>query len=121
MCDARNEQSVARLRTLKRRARKPLAVMMGSLAEAKLHVTGSEDEWKLLTSQARPITLLRKRINDDRLSESLLTTALLAEGIAPASPTSASCSPIPRSISCCWMPAPCRWWPPAPMVAAALS
>ena len=42
MCDARNEQSVARLRTLKRRARKPLAVMMGSLAEAKLHVTGSE-------------------------------------------------------------------------------
>ncbi|MBL0476360.1 carbamoyltransferase HypF [Aeromonas veronii] len=86
MCDARNEQSVARLRTLKRRARKPLAVMMGSLAEAKLHVTGSEDEWQLLTSQARPITLLRKRKNDDRLSESLLATAPLAEGIAPGIP-----------------------------------
>ncbi len=86
ICDAHNEQSVARLRTLKRRARKPLAVMMGSLAEAKLHVTGSEDEWKLLTSQARPITLLRKRINDDLLSESLLTTAPLAERIAPRHP-----------------------------------
>ncbi|MCX7130296.1 carbamoyltransferase HypF [Aeromonas sp.] len=86
ICDARNEQSVARLRTLKRRARKPLAVMMGSLAEAKLHVTGNEDEWQLLTSQARPITLLRKRKNDDRPSESQQTTAPLAEGIAPGIP-----------------------------------
>lgn len=86
ICDARNEQSVARLRTLKRRARKPLAVMMGSLAEAKLHVTGSEDEWQLLASQARPITLLRKRKNDDRLSESQQPAAPLAEEIAPGIP-----------------------------------
>ncbi|ATL92632.1 carbamoyltransferase HypF [Aeromonas sp. CU5] len=86
ICDALNEQSVARLRTLKRRARKPLAVMMGSLAEAKLHVTGSEEEWQLLASQARPITLLHKRKNDDRLSEPQLTTAPLAEGIAPGIP-----------------------------------
>ncbi|WP_429145452.1 carbamoyltransferase HypF [Aeromonas rivipollensis] len=86
ICDARNEQSVARLRTLKRRARKPLAVMMGSLAEAKLHVTGCETEWKLLASQARPITLLRKRTKDDRPSESQLTTSPLAEGIAPGIP-----------------------------------
>ena len=86
ICDARNEQSVARLRTLKRRARKPLAVMMGSLAEAKLHVTGCEAEWSLLSSQARPITLLRKRTNDDRLSESRQSAAPLAEGIAPCIP-----------------------------------
>lgn len=86
ICDARNERSVARLRTLKRRARKPLAVMMGTLAEAKLHVTGCEAEWTLLASQARPITLLRKRKNDDRPSESQLTTAPLAEGIAPGIP-----------------------------------
>ncbi|MDQ1882657.1 carbamoyltransferase HypF [Aeromonas salmonicida] len=86
MCDARNEQSVARLRTLKRRERKPLAVMMGSLAEAKLHVNGCEAEWKLLASQARPITLLRKRKNDDRLSESRPSAAPLAEGIAPGIP-----------------------------------
>lgn len=83
ICDPRNEQSVARLRTLKRRARKPLAVMMGSLAEARLHVTGCEAEWKLLGSQARPITLLRKRKNDDRLSESQQPATPLAEGIAP--------------------------------------
>ncbi|WCH29085.1 carbamoyltransferase HypF [Aeromonas salmonicida] len=86
ICDARNEQSVARLRTLKRRERKPLAVMMGSLAEAKLHVTGCEAEWKLLASQARPITLLRKRKNDDRLSETGQPAAPLAEGIAPGIP-----------------------------------
>lgn len=86
ICDARNEQSVARLRTLKRRERKPLAVMMGSLAEAKLHVTGCEAEWKLLASQARPITLLRKRKNDDRLSESRQSAVSLAEGIAPGIP-----------------------------------
>ncbi|WP_461601662.1 carbamoyltransferase HypF [Aeromonas rivipollensis] len=86
ICDARNEQSVARLRTLKRRARKPLAVMMGSLAEAKLHVTGCEAEWQLLASQARPITLLRKRTKDDRLSKSPQPAAPLAEGIAPGIP-----------------------------------
>ncbi|MFS1161079.1 carbamoyltransferase HypF [Aeromonas salmonicida] len=86
ICDARNEQSVARLRTLKRRERKPLAVMMGSLAEAKLHVTGCEAEWTLLASQASPITLLRKRKNDDRPSESQQPAVPLAEGIAPGIP-----------------------------------
>lgn len=87
ICDARNGQSVARLRTLKRRARKPLAVMMGSLAEARLHVTGSEEEWTLLASQARPITLLRKRTKDDRPSDLIQQQAApLAEGIAPGIP-----------------------------------
>ncbi|MFM4848620.1 carbamoyltransferase HypF [Aeromonas rivipollensis] len=82
VCDARSEPAVARLRKLKRRERKPLAVMMGSLAEAKLHVTGCEAEWTLLASQARPITLLRKRTKDDRLSKSPQPAAPLAEGIA---------------------------------------
>ncbi|MFM5508972.1 carbamoyltransferase HypF [Aeromonas rivipollensis] len=86
ICDARSESAVARLRQLKRRARKPLAVMMGSLTEAKLHVTGCDAEWKLLASQARPITLLRKRINDARLSENRQSAAPLAEGIAPGIP-----------------------------------
>ncbi|MDM5070358.1 carbamoyltransferase HypF [Aeromonas bestiarum] len=86
ICDARNESAVARLRQLKRRERKPLAVMMGSLAEAKLHVTGCEAEWNLLASQARPITLLRKRTKDERPSESQHTAAPLAEGIAPGIP-----------------------------------
>ncbi|MDX7900579.1 carbamoyltransferase HypF [Aeromonas media] len=86
MCDARNEQSVTRLRTLKRRERKPLAVMMRSVEEAKLHVSGCEAEWQLLASQARPITLLRKRTNDDRLSESRQSAVSLAEGIAPGIP-----------------------------------
>ncbi|WP_429192974.1 carbamoyltransferase HypF [Aeromonas salmonicida] len=86
ICDARSESAVARLRQLKRRERKPLAVVMSSLAEAKLHVTGCEAEWKLLASQARPITLLRKRTKDDRPSESQRPAAPLAEGIAPGIP-----------------------------------
>ncbi|MDU1141588.1 carbamoyltransferase HypF [Aeromonas rivipollensis] len=87
ICDARSESAVARLRQLKRRERKPLAVMMGSLAEARLHVTGCEEEWKLLASQARPITLLRKRTKDDRPSDLMQQQAApLAEGIAPGIP-----------------------------------
>lgn len=84
ICDARDEGTVARLRRLKRRERKPLAVMMGSLAEAQLHVTGCEAEWSLLASQARPITLLRKRTKDDRPSQQ--PAVPLAEGIAPGIP-----------------------------------
>lgn len=82
MCDARSEQTVARLRQLKRRARKPLAVMMGSLEEARLHVDGCEAEWALLRSQPRPITLLRKRPS----TELPPRTVPLAEGIAPGIP-----------------------------------
>lgn len=82
ICDARNEETVARLRLLKRRARKPLAVMMGSLDEAKLHVEGGEDEWELLRSQPRPITLLRKKPS----AELPPRTVPLAEGIAPGIP-----------------------------------
>lgn len=82
MCDARNESVVARLRQLKRRARKPLAVMMGSLDEAKLHVEGGEDEWALLCSQPRPITLLRKKPSSELPPEA----ATLAKGIAPGIP-----------------------------------
>ncbi|MEG0006984.1 MAG: carbamoyltransferase HypF [Aeromonas sp.] len=79
MCDARSEQAVARLRQLKRRARKPLAVMMGSLDEAKLHVEGGEAEWQLLCSQPRPITLLRKKPS----AELPPRTVPLSEDIAP--------------------------------------
>ncbi|MGY6037363.1 carbamoyltransferase HypF [Aeromonas sp. AE23HZ002T15] len=82
MCDARNEQTVARLRSLKRRVRKPLAIMVGTLEEAKLHVAGGEAEWQLLCSQPRPITLLRKKSSAELSAE----TATLAEGIAPGIP-----------------------------------
>ena len=81
----------------------------------------AKTEWQLLTSQARPITLLRKRKNDDRLSESRPSAIPLAEGIAPGIPYLGIMLPYTRSISCCWTPVPCRWWPPAPMVAAARS
>lgn len=82
MCDARSETAVARLRALKRRARKPLAVMMRSLEEAKLHVDGCAAEWELLRSQPCPITLLRKKPS----AELAPRTTPLAEGIAPGIP-----------------------------------
>lgn len=82
MCDARNEQAVARLRRLKRRERKPLAVMMGSLDEARLHVDGGAEEWALLSSQPRPITLLCKKPAGEQPARAVP----LAEGIAPGIP-----------------------------------
>ena len=86
MCDARNEQSVARLRMLKRRKRKPLAVMMGSLAEAKLHVTGSEDEVEAAHLSGQTHHLAAQARNDDRPQNPMLTTKRRWLGIAPASP-----------------------------------
>ncbi|MGL5661829.1 MAG: carbamoyltransferase HypF [Aeromonas sp.] len=82
MCDAKSEVAVARLRQLKRRQRKPFAVMLGSLDEAKQYVSGTEAQWQLLTSQARPITLLRKRPH----AALAPTVTPLAEGLAPGIP-----------------------------------
>jgi hydrogenase maturation protein HypF len=60
LVDARNESAVRRLRTLKRRPDKPLAVMYPSLDLIKHHcaVSRSEEDW--LVSSAAPIVLLRR-------------------------------------------------------------
>jgi hydrogenase maturation protein HypF len=57
--DARSEAAVARLRARKRRPTKPLAVMVGDVAEARRHAAASEDEAALLGSAAAPVVLLR--------------------------------------------------------------
>ena len=58
-CDATNPDAVETLRRRKRREAKPLAVMVGTLAEAKAlgEATAPEADW--LESPARPIVLLR--------------------------------------------------------------
>lgn len=59
-CDATNAEAVARLRELKRRPHKPLALMAGSVKAAKRACHVSDLEEKLLGSPQAPIMLCRK-------------------------------------------------------------
>ncbi len=71
-CDASSEAAVARLRIVRRRPHKPLAVMVDSIESARRLAEVSEDEAALLMSPQAPIVLLRRRQD-----------AELARGIAP--------------------------------------
>lgn len=64
MCDASREDVVQRLRALKKRPTKPLAIMAGSLKRAQLlcHISKKEEEY--LTSKERPIVLLERKDDD---------------------------------------------------------
>jgi len=59
--DATDPEAVVRLRERKHRDAKPLAVMVGSLGEARALADLSPAEEALLTSRARPIVLVRPR------------------------------------------------------------
>lgn len=59
-CDAEDSQAVARLRELKRRPHKPLALMAGSLESARRACLVSEAEAELMSSPQSPIVLCRK-------------------------------------------------------------
>jgi hydrogenase maturation protein HypF len=61
VCDAFNEQAVSRLRALKRRQWKPLAIMVRDLAAVDELCETSECERELLASPRSPIVLLRRR------------------------------------------------------------
>ncbi len=71
-CDASNAASVARLRTIKRRPHKPLAVMVDGIESARSIAQVSEAEAALLMSPQAAIVLLRKRADTQ-----------LAAGVAP--------------------------------------
>jgi len=60
VCDARNEDAVARLRQRKNREEKPFAVMAGSLAALKKLAVIDGVAAEVLTSTARPILVLPK-------------------------------------------------------------
>lgn len=68
--NAKEEAAVKRLRTRKLREAKPFAVMAGSLAAVKLQCNVETKEEELLTSQARPIVLVKKGA-DYHLADSL--------------------------------------------------
>ncbi|MCG5514407.1 carbamoyltransferase HypF [Ectothiorhodospira shaposhnikovii] len=61
MCDARNEDTVARLRARKQREEKPFAIMAANLASIRDLVHLLPEETHLLKGYARPIVLLRRR------------------------------------------------------------
>lgn len=59
--DPYNEETAQRLRSLKHRERKPFAVMFPDMDSIRAMCEVNEKEEELLTSDARPIVLLRKR------------------------------------------------------------
>ena len=63
VCDAGNAAAIAELRRRKRRDGKALAVMVADAATARETCEVSSEEEALLTSAARPIVLLRKRLD----------------------------------------------------------
>ena len=61
-CDATNEEAVRRMRLLKNREGKPLAVMFPDLATIKSFASVNETEEKSLLSWKRPIVLLKSNM-----------------------------------------------------------
>lgn len=75
-CDAKNESAVKRLRELKNRPAKPLAVMLKDISTARRECNFGEVQEKLLTGWQKPIVLLDKK-----------TSGSLCESVAPDNPT----------------------------------
>lgn len=75
-CDAKNEGAVNRLRELKNRPAKPLAVMLKDISAARRECNFGEVQEKLLTGWQKPIVLLDKKTNGS-----------LCESVAPDNPT----------------------------------
>ncbi len=63
LCDARNFQTIERLRLLKNRPLKPFALMFKDLKSAKQHAFLNELECESLNSVSAPILLVRKKLN----------------------------------------------------------
>jgi len=76
MVDARSEEGVARLRAVKNREEKPLALMYPSLEMVQSHCQLSSAEVRLLRAPEAPIALLKRRDPE----------GALARGVAPGNP-----------------------------------
>lgn len=69
VCDARQAPAVARLRLGKARQHKPFAVMVSGVEAARRHARVDAAEQALLESAERPVVLLRKQAQCDRVLE----------------------------------------------------
>ncbi|MBI5187976.1 MAG: carbamoyltransferase HypF [Nitrospirae bacterium] len=76
-CDATNEEAVNRLRLRKRKSNKPFALMAPDIETIREFCEVSKEEKELLTSNKRPIVLLRK------CHPSPVTRHCLPDAIAP--------------------------------------
>jgi len=70
-CDATNDHAVRRLRRLKNREAKPFAIMACEMDKIKQFCYVNPEEEKVLSSRARPIVLLKKKLSSDGISESV--------------------------------------------------
>lgn len=62
-CRADDEKAVSKIRKIKRREKKPFAVMFSDIDEIKKYCNVNDKEEELLLSSARPIVLLEKKID----------------------------------------------------------
>ena len=69
--DAGNDEAVQRLRRKKNREEKPLAIMVPDVDRALRLAEINDQERELLLSPQRPIVLLRKKREADRLSPAI--------------------------------------------------
>ena len=84
-CDAKNEKSISLLRERKHRPRKPLAVMMKDIETVKKYCYLNVEEEKILSSNKRPIILLKKR-KDYSLPENLAPNNKMLGVMLPYTP-----------------------------------
>ncbi|HTP12301.1 MAG TPA: carbamoyltransferase HypF [Bacteroidota bacterium] len=83
--DARNEDTIARLRERKHREEKPFALMYPDLGSVREDCTVSGAEERLLRSSESPIVLLRRREETEKIRAGI-TLQRLAGNVAPENP-----------------------------------
>ncbi len=85
LCDARNFQTIERLRLLKNRPLKPFALMFKNLNTAKQHAFLNELECESLNSASAPILLVRKK-PDTQLAPNIAKNSPFYGVILPYTP-----------------------------------
>ncbi|MGN8422997.1 carbamoyltransferase HypF [Helicobacter pylori] len=85
LCDARNFQTIERLRLLKNRLLKPFALMFKDLKSAKQHAFLNELECESLNSVSAPILLVRKK-PDTQLAPNIAKNSPFYGVILPYTP-----------------------------------
>ena len=84
-CRADMEEPVKKLRDLKQREKKPFAVMYPSVEAICNNARVNDSEKQLLTSEARPIVLLR-RISDEGIAPSVCADSIDIGAFLPCNP-----------------------------------